>query len=283
HTLSPSYTLRRLLVTCPKPAIIFERSRPGTRSIAEQLRMAGFPDTRFYHAGLSRTERNALEAWFQESNSGVLVSTNAYGMGVDKKNIRTVIHTSLPDSVEAYIQEAGRGGRDGKPALALLIHVPDEDRGSTVKADSPTDRRRARIAPYPWISGCRREFLLSQMGQEATPVCGTCDNCALPGSPRTLDEVLVRTEGFSDIRAFFAQHRRQLRVEQAVKILGHEGKSRFLAGGILSHWTDIERTELLQNLLRLGVLEATSRGLWKNTIDLKRVKHQHRFAGALKR
>jgi ATP-dependent DNA helicase RecQ len=121
HTLSPRRTLRQLLLSCKKPAIVFERSRPGTRIKAGYLKSIGFPETRFYHAGLSCAERKDIETWFQESDDAILVSTNAYGMGMDKKNIRTVIHTSLPDSAEAYIQEAGRGGRDGKNSLAILI------------------------------------------------------------------------------------------------------------------------------------------------------------------
>jgi len=80
QTLSPTRTLRRLLSSCQKPAIIFERSRPGTRMKAEFLRSVGFAATRFYHAGLSRAERNEIESWFQKAENAVLVSTNAYGM-----------------------------------------------------------------------------------------------------------------------------------------------------------------------------------------------------------
>jgi len=271
HALSPARALRQLLTVCPKPAIVFERSRPGTRYIAEQLRNAGFPETRFYHAGLSRAERNALEAWFQSSNDGVLASTNAYGMGVDKKNIRTVIHTGLPDSAEAYIQEAGRGGRDGKPALAIFIH----DLGNPLdseKPESPTTTplaiRRERFAPYPLIEGCRREFLLKQMGEEATPACGTCDNCALPGASSTLSDMLKRSEGFSEALSFFSANRRRLQIEQCIKYLGPAGRGLCPRGGVLAHWTEIERKELVQALLKLGIISTIRKGPWKNAIDV---------------
>lgn len=211
HTLSPTRTLRQLLLSCKKPAIIFERSRPGTKIKAGYLKSIGFPETRFYHAGLSRLERKDIETWFQTSQDAVLVSTNAYGMGMDKKNIRTVIHTSLPDSAEAYIQEAGRGGRDGKDSLAILIddlargcvghvHAQEEsgrdpgeplsarpysgglNRGWSRPPAGETARavqslRRGRFSRYPALETCRREFLLHLLGEEETPVCGRCDNC----------------------------------------------------------------------------------------------------------
>jgi len=179
QTLSPTRTLRRLVTSCQKPAIIFERSRPGTRMKAEFLRSTGFPDTRFYHAGLSRSERNETESWFHGAQDAILVSTNAYGMGVDKKNIRTIIHTGLPDSAEAYIQEAGRGGRDGKNSFAVLIHNTAERTGPVGSDLSLQGQRKARFAPYPLIETCRREFLLHLLGEAETPVCGACDNCEL--------------------------------------------------------------------------------------------------------
>lgn len=268
HALSPSRALRQLLTLCPRPAIVFERSRPGTRNLAEQLMHGGFPETRFYHAGLSRAERNALEAWFQASNDGVLVSTNAYGMGVDKKNIRTVIHTGLPDSAEAYIQEAGRGGRDGKPALAIFIHGLGMSSESAGLPDTPLALRRQRFAPYPLISGCRREFLLAQLGEEATPACGTCDNCALPIESYTFSYMLKCAEGFSEALSFFSANRRRLELEESITYLGSAGRGNCLRGGVLAHWTEIEREELVKALLKLGIIKIISKGPWKNAVDV---------------
>ncbi len=211
HALSPSRALRQLLLSCKKPAIVFDRSRSGTRIKAAYLQSIGFLETRFYHAGLSRQERKDIESWFQESDDAVLVSTNAYGMGMDKKNIRTVIHTSLPDSAEAYIQEAGRGGRDGKNSLAILIddlarssagrtqvqqgdgppHLERPDSGGLLPgglrpsdlplagetAHAVQNLRKGCFFRYPSLQTCRREFLLHLLGEQETPVCGRCDNC----------------------------------------------------------------------------------------------------------
>jgi len=103
------------------PAIVYAGTRAGTDEIAEQLtRELGEPALP-YHAGLDRERRAAAQRRFLADEVRVIVATNAFGMGVDKPNVRTVLHASVPSSLEAYYQEAGRGGRDGEPARALLL------------------------------------------------------------------------------------------------------------------------------------------------------------------
>jgi len=121
-TLSRNHTLERLARDEPKPLIVFGPTRSSVMNSARLLRnrLRG-QEARFYHAGLTREEKLRLGAWFLESGDGILCATCAYGMGVDKPNVRTVIHLSPPPSVEAYLQESGRASRDGKGANAWLI------------------------------------------------------------------------------------------------------------------------------------------------------------------
>lgn len=112
--------------TTPGSAIIYVRSRKKTAEIAEQLTRAGLPAD-FYHAGLKPDVKQQKQDAWMAGNPSVIVATNAFGMGIDKPNVRLVIHIDLPPSPEEYFQEAGRAGRDGKPAEAILL-VSEEDK-----------------------------------------------------------------------------------------------------------------------------------------------------------
>ena len=102
-------------------AIIYVRSRRHSREIAEHLTDAGFSAT-FYHAGLDHAQKDERQRDWQHDRTRIMVATNAFGMGIDKPDVRLVVHYECPDSIEAYFQEAGRAGRDGKPARAILLY-----------------------------------------------------------------------------------------------------------------------------------------------------------------
>jgi len=143
-----------------RPAIVFTRSRNDTEMIASRLRR--IYDARHYHAGLDKKVKGDIESWFFSSPDGVLVSTIAYGMGVDKGNIRCVIHYSLPECAQDYMQETGRGGRDGKISYAYALIRPNEKSPllSLFKGDE-----------------CIRKGLLERMGKELDEDCTGCDAC----------------------------------------------------------------------------------------------------------
>ncbi len=123
-------TITELLQQIPGTAIVYTRSRRATYEIADYLTKVGFTAT-FYHAGLSNEEKNErAEAW-QEGRLRVMVATNAFGMGIDKPDVRLVVHSDVPDSPEAYFQEAGRAGRDGQTAHAVLLY--DERSAATLR------------------------------------------------------------------------------------------------------------------------------------------------------
>ena len=114
-----------ILQAVPGSAIIYCRTRQGVESYAQKLRAAGIA-TDYFHAGLDPQLKNERQQQWQNGQTRVLVATNAFGMGIDKGDVRVVIHTDFPDSLEAYYQEAGRAGRDGKRAYAVALLEPQE-------------------------------------------------------------------------------------------------------------------------------------------------------------
>ena len=157
-----------------KPMIIFCGTRNNAEDMARELNVCfGRGTSRFYHAGMEKAEKEEVEKWFYESLDGILCATCAYGMGVDKKNIKTVVHIVPSATAEAYIQEAGRGGRDGSVAKAILIWSPDDSlKYSIFKAGS----REAAMREFAETKDCRRQVLLDALGAEKA-VCSGCDLC----------------------------------------------------------------------------------------------------------
>lgn len=188
--------------TRKRPMVVFCATRGGTERTARFLReVLRDDDIKFYHAGLLREEKAEVETWFHGHNRGILCTTCAWGMGVDKKNVRTVIHRDAPPTAEAYIQEAGRGGRDGSQAEAVLLWSP-EDRLRQERLKEPARSRALVLTCFAQSTTCRREVLLEALGDpRAGPsapdgeriACAGCDICENTAKGETGDEQLVRT------------------------------------------------------------------------------------------
>lgn len=174
YTNAKEKTALLLALKEQRPLIVFCGTRSRAKKTAHFFREF-FPleDVRFYHAGLSREEKTAVEQWFFPHKSGILCCTCAFGMGIDKSDIRTVIHLEPPSTPEAYIQEAGRGGRDTKPAKAILLWGnQDEEKVVTY----PDTAREKIMALFAQGTQCRRKILLEALGDKEA-VCSGCDVC----------------------------------------------------------------------------------------------------------
>jgi ATP-dependent DNA helicase RecQ len=177
-----------LLARMPGAGIVYAPSRKATEDIAAQIARTG-REAAFYHAGLDPDRRAATQAAFVRSESMVMAATIAFGMGIDKPDVRFVIHAGLPKSIEAYYQETGRAGRDGDPAEAYLLWgVSDFSRAQQWLSDVEPERlagERARLnslAALVETPECRRAILLRHFGEDPPARCGNCDNCDNPPS-----------------------------------------------------------------------------------------------------
>ncbi|HEX8064321.1 MAG TPA: ATP-dependent DNA helicase RecQ, partial [Allosphingosinicella sp.] len=184
--------LKALLAEQPGPGIVYATSRDKTEKLAVQLAEGGrkvLP----YHAGLDARVRAANQQAFVSSEDMVMVATIAFGMGIDKPDVRFVAHAGLPKSIEAFYQETGRAGRDGDPAEAWLFWSAEDFALARRRIESEVEPERRQgererlnaLAALVETPGCRRAVLLRHFGEDPPATCANCDNCLDP--PKTID------------------------------------------------------------------------------------------------
>lgn len=173
--------------------IVYCSTRKNVDKLTSQLTAAGF-SAAGYHAGMSDAERKKNQDDFIYDRINIIVATNAFGMGIDKSNVRFVVHYNMPQSVENYYQEAGRAGRDGVPSECLLLYSPQDivtnrflinnGRGARPDYNSPEERRLQKMIHYCTDNVCLRHYILNYFGETAPTTCNFCSVCQ--GEP--LDE-----------------------------------------------------------------------------------------------
>ncbi len=237
-----------------RSGVVYCGSRDGCERLAEALVGAGI-DALAYHAGMDGKERDRRLARFLAADAGVMVATIAFGMGVDKPDVRFVIHADPPGSLEAYWQEIGRAGRDGDPAEGLTLYGPSDIAWTLKRLDGrPMDEavKAAQVGKARRLFGmldgavCRPQAVRRYFGEEGAEVCGVCDVCLDP--PQTYDATVHAQKALAAVQ----------RLDQ-----------RFGRGRVIDHLTgrtkDVQGWE--QGLSTWGVGADLSPHGWREVID----------------
>jgi len=171
-------------------------SRNATEKLAEDLKADGF-NAEAYHAVLDKTTRDQRQDLFLKDDINIMVATIAFGMGINKSNVRYVIHADLPKNIEGYYQETGRAGRDGLPSEAILFYGPGDvmKLKNFAQIDNNPEQTKIlldkldKMVAFCETKQCRRKYLLNYFGEQAPDYCGTCDTCI--HKPELSDQTIV--------------------------------------------------------------------------------------------
>lgn len=281
YSVVHAYSKEKAALLCAKrmgrPMIVFcgtrQRAEKMSRLFAEAF---GIEKTRFYHAGMTSDEKKAVERWFFGSADGILAATCAYGMGIDKPDIRTVIHIDAPEHLENFAQESGRAGRDGKPSVSVLLWNYDDERRNM----QAVGMRKKAVGGFVHSKTCRRDFLLKYLGNRPA-VCSGCDIC---DARKTGKAAETEASDAEYALAFIKRHRRLYTREEIVWQLTELFNKHRNDEFDFYIWETNDAAEILRQLFLAGRIRVC-RGIWKNRIDvlLKKAQfkttilHRHRI------
>jgi ATP-dependent DNA helicase RecQ len=261
---NPFQQLTQFLQTRPQEyGIIYCLSRKRTEEITAKLQSSGY-SALAYHAGLSNKERQHAQTAFQKDDVNIIVATIAFGMGIDKPNVRFVIHYDLPKHIEGYYQETGRAGRDGLPSEALLLYGLQDVAvaRSLVETTNNIEQKRIELhklncmIAFAEAQTCRRRVLLNYFNESLTEDCGNCDICLNP--PEIYDGTVDAQKALSCVyrvnQRFGLSYVIDIlrgKEDERIRRLGHDKLSTF---GIGQHLSQEEWHSVFRQLIHLGYL-----------------------------
>jgi len=282
--------------------IVYRLSRKEVDETTEWLREIGV-DALAYHAGLDKRERQANQDRFLGGDGLVMVATIAFGMGIDKPDVRFVAHLNLPKSIEAYYQETGRAGRDGDPADAWMVYGLQDVvmlRHMVENSEASGNRKRLEVRKLDAILGycellaCRRKTLLSYFGEQMAEACGNCDNCLHPAEAWDATEAAqkalscVYRTGQRFGVAYIVSVLRG-RDDERIRRFGHDRLSTFGIGTELGtrQWRSLFRQLVARGLLSVDMegygslsLTPASRAVLKGEQEVRMRRDSHPRSGA---
>ncbi|MBK7100636.1 MAG: DNA helicase RecQ [Flavobacteriales bacterium] len=251
-----------------KCGIIYCNSRAGTEKLAAKLQGIGVKAA-YYHAKLDPEERSRVQDDFIQGKLHVICATIAFGMGIDKSDVRFVIHYNLPGTVEGYYQEIGRAGRDGKPAETILFYSYADVQTHMHFAEEIEDPRYKevviakldRMKEYAQAQACRRTILLSYFSEESPEACGNCDVCKDP--PKYFDGTVLAQKALSAV----VRSGHQLPMSVLVDVLkgtyspevSERGWQRIKTFGAGQDTTAFAWVQFIQQFIHFGLLEVDYR------------------------
>jgi ATP-dependent DNA helicase RecQ len=245
--------------------IIYCLSRKGTETVAASLQKQGF-QTAFYHAGMSPEKRSQVQEDFLNDRIQVIVATIAFGMGIDKSNVRWIVHYNLPSNVESFYQEIGRAGRDGSTADTLLFYSYSDiitRKEMITNSDQSEEQKELlfaklnRMKQYAEASICRRRILLSYFNEVVEQDCENCDVCK---NPRTqFDGTIIAQKALSAI----SRTNQKIAMRMLIDILRgsknrnvlHYGYDQLPTFGVGQNLNFEEWTEYVGQLLNSGIID----------------------------
>lgn len=243
--------------------IIYCLSRKSTEKLAEKLNARGIK-AGFYHAGLSAAERSRIQEAFINDQVPVIAATIAFGMGIDKSNVRWIIHYNLPKNMESYYQEIGRAGRDGTTAETLLFYSYSDImvlREILEKNQSENTEiqlaKLERMQQYAESLACRRRILLNYFSEDSNERCGNCDNCLNP--PTYFDGTIIAQKALSAVYRL----RESVGLRLLIDVLRGSGRKEIFERGFQNiktygagrEYSFLDWQHYLLQLINLGYLE----------------------------
>ncbi|MBL4994380.1 ATP-dependent DNA helicase RecQ [Enterococcus xinjiangensis] len=274
------YLVEYLKINKNQSGIIYAATRKEVDRIYHLLKKFGFSIGR-YHGGLNENERTAMQEAFLYDRLQLIVATNAFGMGINKSNVRFVIHYQIPGSLEAYYQEAGRAGRDGLSSEAILLFAPQDIQVQKffIQQSQREEEQKQKeyeklkaMTEYAYIESCLQQYILNYFGETSSP-CNRCGNCL---DDRKIVEVTTQAQMvLSCLKRMGENYGKQMLMkvlagskEQKLRALGFERLSTY---GLMKNQSQKETMQLIEYLISNGylltvngeypILKVTERGI----------------------